>query len=162
MLSAYGALASVDSAFSVVREQWNWHPASYQNMTWVALTAFGATGDYDRTALLERFEGWVGLDQIHEGNEHFRSVLDRFERRYGRRPFHCYTALGFDHGFVVADGWPMKPPYRDGFKEALERLRMQPSWWVVPEPSSPLDHTTIGATRVTTSCCALLKRALNS
>ena len=128
VLSAYGALASVDSAFSAVREQWNWHPASYQNMTWVALTAFGATGDYDRTALLERFEGWVGLDQIHEGNEHFRSVLDRFERRYGRRPFHCYTALGFDHGFVVADALArMKPPYRDGFKDALERLRMQPS-----------------------------------
>ena len=72
VLSAYGALASVDSAFSAVREQWNWYPACYQNMTWVALTAFGATGDYDGTALLNRFEGWVGLDQIHEGNEHFQ------------------------------------------------------------------------------------------
>ncbi len=128
VLSAYGTLAPVQRALEAVSAEWDWHPARYQNMTWVAMTALGAAGDYDKAALVETFEGWVGLDQIHEGNQHFQAVLDRFEARYGRRPFHCYTALGFDHGFVVADALSrMKPPSPGGFKDALERLRMQPA-----------------------------------
>ncbi len=97
-------------------------------MTWVGMTALGTAGDYDKAALVANFEGWVGLDQIHEGNQHFQAVLDRFEAKYGRRPFHCYTALGFDHGMVVADALArMKPPSSAGVKDALERLRMRPA-----------------------------------
>ncbi|MET0986573.1 MAG: ABC transporter substrate-binding protein [Steroidobacteraceae bacterium] len=98
----------------------------FQNTTWVMITAFGAAGDWDKAALLREFEGWTGIDQIHEGNQTFQRMLDKFERRYGRRPFHCYTALGFDHGMVIADSLSrMKPPSPLGFKKALERLRMR-------------------------------------
>jgi ABC-type branched-subunit amino acid transport system substrate-binding protein len=128
VLSAYGALAPVQRALAAVEDTWGWHPARYQNMTWVAMTALGTIGDYDLDALLASNEGWIGLDQIHEGNAHFQAVLDRFEDRHHRRPFHSYTALGFDHGLVVSDALSrMKPPSREGFKDALERLRMRPS-----------------------------------
>ena len=43
--------------------------------------------------LINNFEGWVGVDQFDERNETFTSMLDRFEKRFGRRPVHCYTCL---------------------------------------------------------------------
>lgn len=128
VFSAYGALAPVRAALSKAKAELGWDPPKFQNMTWVGLTAFGATGDYDAKAMLAENEGWCGLDQIHEGNTHFQHMLDRFETRYGRRPFHCYTALGFDHGLVIADSLArMREPSPKGFKHALERLRMQPA-----------------------------------
>lgn len=128
VLTAYGAFAPIQRELSRVMAEWNWHPRLAQNMTWVGLTAFGATGDYDRDALLEAYEGWVGLDQIHEGNTHFQDVLDRFEKRYGRRPFHAYTALGYDHGAVVAHVLAdLRPPSPAGFKAGLERVRYLPA-----------------------------------
>jgi branched-chain amino acid transport system substrate-binding protein len=128
VLSAYGALAPVQRELARVCNEWDWHPRLLQNMTWVGMTAFGETGDFDRTALRAANEGWVGLDQIHEDNAHFQAVLDRFEQRYGRRPFHAYTALGFDHGAVVADVLAqLRPPSPEGFKAGLERIRAKPS-----------------------------------
>lgn len=124
--TAYGALGPVQAAIQRAREEWDWHPLCIQNTTWVAVTAFGTAGDMDRAALLRDFEGWIGVDQIHEGNRTFQAMLDRFEARHGRRPFHCYAALGFDHGVVVADALSrMKPPSSTGFKHALERTRMR-------------------------------------
>jgi branched-chain amino acid transport system substrate-binding protein len=128
VLTAYGALAPVQRELARVAAEWDWHPQLAQNMTWVSLTAFGETGDFDATALRQSFEGWVGLDQIHEDNEYFQAVLDRFEARFGRRPFHAYTALGFDHGAVVADVLAqLRPPSPAGFKAGLERLRVKPA-----------------------------------
>ena len=125
VLSAYGALAPVRAALVRVCAELDWSPLKVQNTTWVAITAFGGAGDYDQEALVADFEGWVGLDQIHEGNEHFQDVLARFEKRFGRRPFHAYAALGFDHGVVVADALArMRPPSPQGFTDALERTRM--------------------------------------
>ncbi|MFN2539695.1 MAG: ABC transporter substrate-binding protein [Mycobacteriales bacterium] len=125
VLSAYGALAPVRSALHALCDETGWNPLKVQNTTWVGITAFGGAGDMDQAALLADFEGWVGLDQIHEGNQHFQDVLARFEKRFGRRPFHAYTALGFDHGVVVADALArMKPPSPQGFTNALERTRM--------------------------------------
>ncbi|MEB3071683.1 ABC transporter substrate-binding protein [[Mycobacterium] vasticus] len=126
VLSAYGALAPVQRELARVTAEWDWHPRLAQNMTWVGLTAFGATGDFDADALGEAFEGWVGLDQIHEDNQYFQDVLDRFEARYGRRPFHAYTALGFDHGAVVAEVLAgLRLPSPAGFKAGLERIRVK-------------------------------------
>ena len=51
--------------------------------------------------LIDNFEGWVGVDQFDERNVTFTSMLDRFEKRFGRRPVHCYTAQGYDMGDVV-------------------------------------------------------------
>jgi len=128
VLSAYGALTPVQRELARVSAEWDWHPKLAQNMTWVGLTAFGATGDFDADAIRQAYEGWTGLDQIHEENEHFQAVLDRFEARFGRRPFHAYTALGFDHGAVVADVLAgLRPPSPAGFKAGLERIRVKPA-----------------------------------
>jgi ABC-type branched-subunit amino acid transport system substrate-binding protein len=163
VLSAYGALAPVQRALAAVEDTWGWHPARYQNMTWVAMTALGTIGDYDLDALLASNEGWIGLDQIHEGNAHFQAVLDRFEDRHHRRPFHSYTALGFDHGLVVSDALSrMKPPSREGFKDALERLRMRPS--CIGSPGTVISfapHDNRGY-RATTSSCARSRTGSNA
>jgi branched-chain amino acid transport system substrate-binding protein len=128
VLTAYGALTPIQRELARVMPEWDWHPRLAQNLTWVGLTAFGATEDFDAEAIRQAFEGWVGLDQIHEGNEHFQAVLDRFEARFDRRPFHAYTALGFDHGAVVADVLAgLRPPSPAGFKAGLERIRFKQS-----------------------------------
>ena len=74
--------------------------------------------------LIDNFEGWVGVDQFDERNVTFTSMLDRFEKRFGRRPVHCYTAQGFDMGNVVAHGLATaKPHSRDGLRRSLEQIR---------------------------------------
>lgn len=76
------------------------------------------------TGLIDNFEGWVGVDQFDERNQTFTSMLDRFEKRFGRRPVHCYTAQGYDMGNVVAHGLSRaKPHSRDGLRRALETIR---------------------------------------
>jgi branched-chain amino acid transport system substrate-binding protein len=74
--------------------------------------------------LIDNFEGWVGIDQFDERNATFTSMLDRFDRRFGRRPMHCYTAQGYDMGNVVAHGLARaKPLSRDGLRRGLETVR---------------------------------------
>jgi ABC-type branched-subunit amino acid transport system substrate-binding protein len=74
--------------------------------------------------LIDNFEGWVGVDQFDERNQTFTSMLDRFEKRFGRRPVHCYTAQGYDMGNVVAHGLARaKPHSRDGLRVGLETIR---------------------------------------
>ena len=70
------------------------------------------------------YEGWTGIEQYHEGNSAFSAMLDRFEERFGRRPAHCFTALGYDLGAVtaqaIADARPVCP---ERIQQALERVR---------------------------------------
>src|SRR5215212_1158404 len=74
--------------------------------------------------LIENFEGWVGVDQFDERNPTFTSMLNRFEKRFGRRPVHCYTAQGYDMGNVVAHGLARaKPHSREGLRAGLETIR---------------------------------------
>ena len=74
--------------------------------------------------LIDNFEGWVGVDQFDERNVTFTSMLDRFEKRFGRRPVHCYTAQGYDMGNVVAHGLARaKPHSREGLRRSLETIR---------------------------------------
>jgi ABC-type branched-subunit amino acid transport system substrate-binding protein len=74
--------------------------------------------------LIDNFEGWVGVDQFDERNQTFNAMLDRFKKRLGRRPVHCYTAQGYDMGNVVAHGLARaKPRSRDGLREGLEKIR---------------------------------------
>jgi branched-chain amino acid transport system substrate-binding protein len=74
--------------------------------------------------VIDNFEGWVGVDQFDERNQAFTSMLDRFEKRFGRRPVHCYTAQGYDMGNVVAHGLASaKPHSREGLRAGLETIR---------------------------------------
>lgn len=73
---------------------------------------------------IDDYEGWTGIDQYHEGNQSFTAMLDRFERRFGRRPAHCFAALGYDLGAVtaqaIADARPVCP---ERVQQAIERIR---------------------------------------
>ena len=79
--------------------------------------------------LIGNFEGWIGVDQFDERNEHFVAMLDRFEKRFdGRRPVHCYTAQGYDMGNAVAHGLALaKPVSREGLRAGLEQVRKVPA-----------------------------------
>ncbi|MGE0742007.1 MAG: ABC transporter substrate-binding protein [Hyphomonadaceae bacterium] len=127
-LTAYGALPALHAAMKASPEFKKRSLTCFQNTTWVGITAFGGAGDFDQAAMLKDFEGWIGVDQIDERNQTFNALLDKFEKRFGRRPFHAYAALGFDHGTVVADTLArMKPQSPEGFRNALQRLRMRPA-----------------------------------
>ncbi|MGE0384995.1 MAG: ABC transporter substrate-binding protein [Gammaproteobacteria bacterium] len=75
------------------------------------------------------YEGWIGVDQFDERNTVLQAVYDRFETRFKRRPpLHCYLAIGFDMGNVMARALSMAHPATpDGLREALERVRMLPA-----------------------------------
>ena len=89
---------------------------------------------------LHNFEGWVGVDQFDENNPHFVAMLDRFEKRFGRRPVHCYTAQGYDMGNVVAHGLSLaKPISRDGLRRGLEGVRRVPA-----TAGGPNNHISFG------------------
>lgn len=95
--------------------------------------------------LIENYEGWTGVDQYDERNEHFMSMLDRFAKRFDdRRPMHCYTAQGYDMGNVVAHGLALaKPASRDGLRRGLEQVRRVPATVGGPGTSisfGPYDH----------------------
>ncbi|MGE0385967.1 MAG: ABC transporter substrate-binding protein [Gammaproteobacteria bacterium] len=144
VFSAYGALAPVRAALAREQAASGWNPPKFMNTTWVGITAFGTAGDFDKAALVRDFEGWTGLDQLHEGNAEFQRMLDRFQRRFGRRPAHCYTALGFDHGRVIGDSLSrMKPLSPEGFRLALEQCRNHPACAGAPDnviAFGPYDH----------------------
>lgn len=77
---------------------------------------------------LSDFEGWAGIDQVDEENPVLKGMLDRFEARYGRRPFHAFTALGYDFGNALAEALAMaRPADPAGLARALERVRMLPA-----------------------------------
>lgn len=78
--------------------------------------------------LPEARDGWAGIDFWDEGNPVFTRALDRFETVHGRRPQHCYTALGWDLGNAVAEALALAPRWdRDGVRRGLEKVRMLPA-----------------------------------
>ncbi len=107
-LSGYGAVRYVIEEVRKMREEGLWDLPCLKN--------------------LYPAEGWIGLHQVHPGNPVYSAMLDRFEARHGRRPTHAYVPLGYDHGQVVVEALgTMKPPSPQGFKAALERVRMAPA-----------------------------------
>ena len=107
-LSGYGAVRYVIEEVRKMREEGQWDLPCLKN--------------------LYPAEGWIGLHQVHPGNPVYSAMLDQFETRYGRRPTHAYVPLGYDHGQVVVETLStMKPPSPQGFKAALERVRMVPA-----------------------------------
>lgn len=76
----------------------------------------------------EAWDGWHGMEQFDERNLIFADLLDRYEARFGWRPVHCYSAIGYDQANVLAHAIGLaRPKSAQGVRAALERLRMLPS-----------------------------------
>ncbi len=86
----------------------------------------------------------AGISQIHERNATLQAMLDRFEKRYGRRPSHVFAALGYDLAHMLALGLSQARPHScDGLKQALEKIRRIPTAVGVPGTHMgflPWDH----------------------
>ncbi|MET0987907.1 MAG: ABC transporter substrate-binding protein, partial [Steroidobacteraceae bacterium] len=127
---AYGQTThQVATAFQKLSARWNWNVPRVTVTTWVGVTCPGFTyfpeDIRDRPELLE---GWVGVDQLDERNTVFQAVLDRFERKHGYRPLHCYASCGYDLGQTMALALSRaKPATPEALKVALESIRMLPA-----------------------------------
>jgi ABC-type branched-subunit amino acid transport system substrate-binding protein len=112
------------TALNEVAKSLNWKVTKVLNTAFVLRNA----GWGDAAIPQAELEGWIGLDQISERNKVCAAMLDRFEKRYGRRPFHAYAAIGWDTANVLAIGTARsKPHWREGFKVGLEKVRWLPS-----------------------------------
>lgn len=96
-----------------------WNPVRVTSSIFMAATpglGYGMTPD--------NFEGWAGIEQWHEENTVFNAMLDRFEKRFGRRAPHCFTAMGYDMGATVAQAISMaRPVCPAGMRTAMEQVR---------------------------------------
>jgi branched-chain amino acid transport system substrate-binding protein len=85
--------------------------------------------------MLEDLEGWHGVDQVgpideSEGtpNPNHMALVDRFERRFGRRVFHAMIPCSYDGARAVFAGISKAPLLTpDGVVLGLERLTMMPA-----------------------------------
>ena len=87
-------------------------------------------------SMLQDFEGWVGIDQIAddeqrdgvESNPNYASMVDRFERRFGRRTRHAMIANSYDAMRAILLGIlraPLLTPA--GVVSGLETITMMPT-----------------------------------
>ncbi|MGO8864337.1 MAG: ABC transporter substrate-binding protein [Acidimicrobiales bacterium] len=84
--------------------------------------------------LLQDLEGWCGIDQTgpvseEEGlpNQNHMELLERFDRRFGRRILHSMIACSYDAGRVAVAGLAKAPLLTpDGVVAGLESLTMYP------------------------------------
>jgi ABC-type branched-subunit amino acid transport system substrate-binding protein len=97
-----------------------WMPPRYTTTAF----EFGATSRW----WARQLAGWIGLDQYDERNETAQDFLDRFERRYDRRPEYFFPPYCYDVGrlmmLAIAQA---KPLTGAGVKGALERIKMLPA-----------------------------------
>ena len=68
---------------------------------------------YARPEWMEALEGWVGIDQYCEDNPLLEPFLDRFEKRFGRRPHtNTVVTLSYDSARVFAEAIRRAPLHR--------------------------------------------------
>ncbi len=111
----FGAV-SINQALDKIK----WTPARYMGTSWEDAYAF--------KDMQKAFTGWVGLEQYDEENLVAQKVLDKFQKRFGRRPEYFAPGLGYDLGNVIVHALegahPLSP---EGVKEGLERVKMLPA-----------------------------------
>ena len=72
--------------------------------------------------------GWVYVDQVDEENVTLRSALDRYEKRYGLRPFQPFFAGMYDMATLAVLGIRYATVHTpDGVREGLERIQQVPA-----------------------------------
>lgn len=84
---------------------------------------------YANAEWMKALDGWVGIDQYCEQNPLVEPFLDRFERRFGRRPHtNTVVTLSYDSARVMAEAIRRAPLLTGpGLRTGLERLRLLPS-----------------------------------
>jgi ABC-type branched-subunit amino acid transport system substrate-binding protein len=107
-------------ALTPALEAMGWDPLRMTHTPFVIGTVF----DWGPEVL----EGWYGIDQFDERNSVFQRFLDAFDERFGRRPVHMYSAIGYDTARLIAHGLSLAPEEsREGLKLGLEQIRMLPA-----------------------------------
>jgi ABC-type branched-subunit amino acid transport system substrate-binding protein len=110
--------------------------AALQKLEWspFKMTNSGFEIIYISDAAFEKIAGWTGIDQYDESNEVGQAFLDRFERRYNRRPEYLIPLYAHDGGRVLAQAFADASPLsRRGVHDALERVKMLPSAMGAPD-----------------------------
>ncbi len=80
-------------------------------------------------AWAEGLEGWHGVDQLGEdgANPNYNTMIDRFDKRFGRRTGNVVVALAYDTARAAIHGIANAPVAAPKFvKEGLERIRWMP------------------------------------
>jgi len=123
---AYCGYGYPTAMFNPILQDLNWDPPRIMS------TAF--LWYINEPRMLEDLEGWYGVDQVGpidetegEPNSNYLAMLDRFERRFGRRILHAMIACSYDQARVAVAGIAhasLLTP--DGVVDGLERLTMQP------------------------------------
>jgi ABC-type branched-subunit amino acid transport system substrate-binding protein len=92
------------------------------------VTNMGMGFSYIDPQIMKMYAGWIGCDQYDERNPVASAFLDRFEKRYGRRPNYFVPGYAHDGARLIvnalADSHPLSP---DGVRSALERVKMLPA-----------------------------------
>lgn len=100
---------------------------------------------YNKPEWMAALDGWVGIDQYCESNPRVGPFLDRFERRFGRRP-HTNTVvpLSYDSARVFVEALVRAPILTGaGVRQGLERIRFLSSVTGGPRThiaAGPFDH----------------------
>jgi ABC-type branched-subunit amino acid transport system substrate-binding protein len=132
----YLGLGGINQVARPALEQVGWDPPRVQT------TAFVSAGYSEERA--RRLEGWVGVDQYHEGNLVFANVLDRFEKLYGYRPANSGATTGYDWGHCLGIALGrMRIATPAGVRDALQTIRRLPACTGGPGTSitfGPMDH----------------------
>jgi len=93
-----------------------WDPPRF---TTTAGMHFYAKGEADREVL----SGWVYVDQVDEANGLLTAMLDRYEARFGDRPFGPITAAMYDMATLAVLGLRNATVHTpEGVLEGLERI----------------------------------------
>jgi len=100
---------------------------------------------YAKPEWMAALEGWTGIDQYCEDNPRVVPFLDRFERRFGRRPAgNTVPLLAYDSARVYCEAIRRAPILTGaGMKTGLERIRFMPSVTGGPRThigAGPHDH----------------------
>jgi ABC-type branched-subunit amino acid transport system substrate-binding protein len=95
----------------------------------------------------DKFEGWVGIDQLCPQNKLAESFHRRYVERYGEDPPmwpNAIPVLAYDTARVLVEGLHRAPVLTGwGLKDGLERIRFMPSSTGGPQThiaGSPYDH----------------------
>lgn len=97
-----------------------WQPTKYTTTAWEV--------GFMHPDILKAYYGWIGLEQYDAENPVTTAFLDRFEKRYGRRPEYFMPGYGHDMANVIVHALSKASPLSPrGVKNSLERIRLLPS-----------------------------------